>query len=278
MVWDVWIKVWLYLMVGSASFQGGRAATILRIFRLARLTRIARTGKLLQSAPELMILAKAMFLALRSVMAVLVMLTLVIYVFAILFTQLLSGEAVAKGKFETVPMSMNYLLIQLLCGFDVDFMFGLLHGSLVYYCVFLVFILFASMTIMNMLIGILCEVVAGVSDAEKEEKFVKDIEGHLKVLAAKLDPDGDGSVSKDEFLNIVKDYDLIQALNETGVDVISFVEYASFVFQDEAELSCDAFMQMVVQFRGDRVATVKELVQTRRYITNLLESMQLHPP
>ena len=42
---------------------------------------------------------------------------LVLYVFAILFVELLSGSHVGESKFENVPQAMNYLLIQLLCGF-----------------------------------------------------------------------------------------------------------------------------------------------------------------
>jgi len=278
MVWETWIQVFLYLMIGSESFAYGRTATILRVFRLARLTRVARTGKLLRSVPELMILAKAMVMALRSVMAILVMLTLVVYIFAILFTQLLGGTDLAAGRFDNVPQSMNFLLIQVLCGFDSDFMSSLPAYGCFYYCIWLSFLLVAQLTIMNMLIGILCDVVSGVSETAKEEAFVKEIESQLETLAAKLDPDGDRRVSREEFLNIMRDYNWIQALDATGVDVISFMEYASFVFEDDTDLSCDDFMRMIVQFRGDRVATVKELVSTRKYMTTLFESMQVGLP
>jgi len=276
MVWETWIQVLLYLTVGAASFEYGRAATVFRVFRLARLTRVARTGKLLRSAPELMILSKAIVLALRSVMAVLVMLTLVLYVFAILFVELLSGSHVGESKFENVPQAMNYLLIQLLCGFDVEFMTNMVNTGLVYYVIYLIFVLLANMTIMNMLIGILCEVVAGVSEAEKEDNFLKDIKTHLNAMSSKIDADGDKRVSREEFLQIMTNYELVHALNGTGVDVIAFVEYASFVYQDEAvELSCDDFIRLISQFRGNRVATVKELVGTRKYLTTLLESLEM---
>jgi len=276
MVLETWVQTLMYLTFGSESITQGRAATIFRIFRLARLTRVARTGKLLHSAPELMILAKAMFLAMRSVIAILVMLTLVIYVFAILFTQLLAADPMAKSNFQTVPHSMNFLLLQLLCGFENHFMRELLAIGWVYYVMFLLYLFIANMTIMNMLIGILCDVVAGVSEAEKEVSFVKEIEGNLEALAAKIDPDGDGRVSGEEFRNIMRESEFVQALDGAGVDVISFVQYASFVFQDGAEISQEDFTQLIVQFRGDRVATVKELVSTRKYITNLFECMQLH--
>jgi len=277
MVWETWIQVLLYLAIGGKSFGMGRTASILRVFRLARLTRVARVGKLLRSVPELMILAKAMFLALRSVIGILVMLTLVIYVFAILLTQLLHGQHVGSGKFDNVPKSMNFLLIQVLCGFDTEFMLALENASVASYATFLGYALIAGLTLMNMLVGILCNVVFVVSEAAKEENFVKDIEAQLEALAEKLDPDGDGRVSREEFINIISDYDLVQALNDTGVDVVAFVEYASFVFEAEADLSNDDFMRMIVQFRGDRVATVKELVSTRKYVTTLFESMQVLP-
>jgi len=277
MVWETWIQVLLYLTMGGSPRGYGRMASILRVFRLARLTRVARVGKLLRSVPELLILAKAMYLALRSVIGILVMLALVIYVFAILLTQLLTGMAVGSGKFDNVPTSMNYLLITVLAGADDEFMSDLEAAGIVSYGTFLGYLLIAQLTLMNMLVGILCNVVSVVSESSKEENFVKDIEAQLAALAEKLDPDGDGRVSREEFLNIISDYDLVRSLDDTGVDVVSFVEYASFVFEDESDLSNDDFMRMVVQFRGDRVATVKELVNTRKYVTTLFESMQVHP-
>merc|ERR1719424_1135108 len=102
----------------------------------------------------------------RSVFAILCLLTLCIYIFAVVFAQLLGGTAVGSGKFDSVPGAMNTLMVQVLCGFDADFMNEMLSAGIVYYILFVAYCLLGSLTIMNMLIGILCEVVGAVADAE----------------------------------------------------------------------------------------------------------------
>merc|ERR1719291_1098270 len=103
MDWETWVLVALYSFLGIDVGGFGQASSMLRLIRLFRLARVARAARLLHAAPELLILAKGIFAAIRSVIAVMCLLSLVVYVFAILFVQLLSGSAVAVGMFENVP-------------------------------------------------------------------------------------------------------------------------------------------------------------------------------
>ena len=63
-------------------------ASILRLLRLARLTRMARLAR---AVPELMILVKAMISSTRSVSLTMVLLTAALYIFAVIFAQMLPG-------------------------------------------------------------------------------------------------------------------------------------------------------------------------------------------
>jgi hypothetical protein len=94
MIWETWGQVWLYISLGVNWGGNARSSTIFRIFRIFRITRVARTAKLLHRVPELMILVKGMTIAMRSVFAILCLLSLTIYIFAIIFAQLLAGTAV----------------------------------------------------------------------------------------------------------------------------------------------------------------------------------------
>lgn len=275
MVWETWVMTFLYVVMNfKPDSSGAGAASVLRIFRIFRLTRVARTARLLSSVPELMILAKGMIVAMRSVMAILCLLALIVYIFSIVFTQLLAESETldldSKRKFATVPRSANFLLLQVLCGFDADFATTLLKESGLCYVLFLLYLLFGSLTIMNMLIGILCDVVGTVAEIEKEERFERDMEMKVESLAASLDRENKGVVCKMDFEKVIKEPDVILSLTELGVDVVGLMDFAFFVFGENEELSYTNFLHMVVQFRGAKQATVKDVMDMRKQI-----SMQL---
>merc|ERR1712046_92339 len=118
---------------------------------------------------------------------------------------------------------------------------------------------------MNMLIGILCEVVSAVADAEKEATAQQRLEEHVKDLAEILDTDDDRHISKAEFQKLLTDPDLTQKLQDCGVDVIAVADFASFVFREVDTISYQDFRHMIIQFRGAKVTTVKDLMDTRKH-------------
>merc|ERR1740127_383183 len=63
----------------------------------------------------------------------------------------------------------------------------------------LVFVLLATLTVMNMLVGVLCEVVSVVSTVEKEELIVNYVQSALRKLYAEFTGDIQNPLSKDCF-------------------------------------------------------------------------------
>merc|ERR1719379_1649492 len=103
MVWETWLMPLSESLMGISGPTGyGRAANILRIFRVFRLMRAARMARLLKNIPELMIMAKGIVAATRATASILALLAIVIYIFAIAFTQLLAGTDVSDGKLDEV--------------------------------------------------------------------------------------------------------------------------------------------------------------------------------
>merc|ERR1711974_407662 len=95
-------------------------------------------------------------------------------------TQLLSGTSFEDDVFESVGTSMNFLLVQVLCGFDSDSFAKMMSAGLPYYLLFVLYQIMSSLTLMNMLIGVLCDVVSTVADVEKEESFTREVELHCR--------------------------------------------------------------------------------------------------
>merc|ERR1719171_872505 len=133
----------------------------LRLLRLLRLTRMAR---LMRSFPDLLTLVKGMMAATRSVGSTLLLLMIFNYVFAIIFTGTLKDHENPEflEYFGTMFSSMFTLILagtllddittptRMLIDYDLQ---GLVLCTFVY-------ILASNFTMLNMLIGVLCEVVS----------------------------------------------------------------------------------------------------------------------
>jgi len=252
---------------GHEHGDGFKKSSTLRLLKLMRLTRVARMVRILRAVPELMILIKGMFVAARSVLFTLSLLLVVVYVFAIAFVEVTDGTDVGKSYFDSVPSAVNSLI---------------LHGTLLEECprvanelgaislghilLFYLFILVASLTVMNMLVGILVEVVKVVSLVEKEQlqvNWVKDrlcaVTGHFR-----LDDGGEAQISKAEFEVLIQKPEAAKALHDVGVDVVGLVDFVDFLFKNDEDISFASFMETVLSLRGTNGATVKDVVDLRK--------------
>merc|ERR1719174_1877939 len=92
---------------------------------------------------------------------------------------------------------------------------------LVYAAILLVFVLFASLTVMNMLVGVLVEVVATVSTMENEAIMVANVRSKMLNMIQLFDSDEDsnGMMSKREFEYLLVQPEAAQFIQAVGVDV-----------------------------------------------------------
>jgi len=141
----------------------------------------------------------------------------------------------------------------------------------------LVYMLLAGLTVMNMLVGVLVEVVSVVSSVEKEQLTVTYVKARLDQLFLELnnlDMDGSKSISKSEFQQLVVKTEACTIIQEMGVDVYALVDLADFIFKDDRELDFPEFMELVLQLRGSNTATVKDIVDLRKYLATHLEILE----
>jgi len=275
MVWETWVAVVLYLIVGGTdtSSHTARRGSILRILRMFRLTRVARMARLMRNMPELMILIKGMMMGVRAVSATLLLLFVIIYVFAVMFTQLLAGSEAGADCFDNVPMAINCLLVEGVFTEQAEFIRKLLEEDWMYYVLGVVYLLLASLTVMNMLIAVLCEVVAVVAQVENQEILMKDIRSRIATMVHHLGR-GTRVVRKDDLHALAGSPEALRGLHEIGVDVVALVDLADFIFRDQQELDVEAFMEVVLQFRGSNTATVKDVVDMRKFMCRELSGLE----
>jgi hypothetical protein len=225
--------------------------------------------RILRAIPELMILVKGMVVAARSVFFTLCLLLVVVYVFAIAFVQLTDGTEVGEEYFDTVPTAANSLILHgtLLeeCPVVVNMLGEITLGHML---LFYLFVLVASLTVMNMLVGVLVEVVKVVSLVEKEQLQVQYVKDRLALVTGdfRVDDGGEAQISKGEFEALIQTPEAAKALHDVGVDVVGLVDFLDFLFPEDRPLSFPEFMESILELRGGNKATVKDIVDLRAFI------------
>merc|ERR1712216_47534 len=232
-----------------------------------------------------MVFIKGMFAAARSVFLTFLLLLIILYVFAIAFTTLLESTDVGDLYFTNVLRSMNTLWLYGTLLEEITTLMSAVEEEGVGVMLLLdLYVLFASLTVMNMLIGVLCEVVIAVAKVEKEELALNVMQKVLFISnALGIDVDHNGKISKEEFVAMVENKEAVRTLSELGVNVVHLVDMTDSFFHHEdheadfgKELSLPDFMEVVMQFRGQNQATVKDIMQLRKFIrTELNKSDRL---
>ncbi|CAE7169566.1 Cacna1h, partial [Symbiodinium necroappetens] len=281
MVLQTWLVPLIQLFVHQVSASLAADASVLRIARLLRLTRLLRMARLLRYMPELFILVKAIVAAMRSVVFTLALLMLLLYAFSIAFTQSLKGTECGRIYFNNVLLSMQSFFI---FGTLLDEVWDLVSAMVaeklwlalagLYF-----FIIFSSITIMNMLIGVMCEVITAVAAAEKESLQVSWVKDTLRRVMG----GSDVFVDQEEFYQILRDQEVAVALNEIGVDIVSLIDFADLIFEERGiakttdaegqahQISFADFVEPVLQLQKSNTATVKDMVNLRWWLSQSLQ-------
>jgi len=216
-----------------------------------------------------MIMIKGMVSAAASVGYTLGLLLLVTYVFAIALRNLVpEGDDPDKDirviYFSSVPEAMHNLIIfgTFLDALS-DFILLVKDQSVPCFILTWMYISLASLTIMNMLIGVLCEVISSVAEEESESMIVDKVNDKFGEIVNILDSNNDGTLDWDEFQAILDYPSALQALESVNVDPESMVDMAEDFFFDDGEpvaVTFEEFMCMVLDLRGGQQATVKDIM------------------
>jgi voltage-gated sodium channel len=191
-------------MVLQAMMGGGADLAMFSVMRLARLLRLTRLMRLL---PELQMMVLSLTKAVRSVNSTLLLLLMLVYVFSIIFTEwakkaldetLVAGSE-AHGQLDNDFGNLGVSFLSLFQVLVYDSVFELIRRTLqvspTYGVLLLVFLAIGSMTVMNMLIGVIVEIVSATKADAEERQLV----GEIKNLFGELDEDGDGTITVEEF-------------------------------------------------------------------------------
>lgn len=281
MVLETWVMTAVIYATNSSSSGTPFDPAVLKLFRLMRLSRMARMARLLRAMPELMILIKAIGVAMRSVVFTLGLLMIIMYVFAIAARQLTMDTDVGEKYFPSVPDSMFNLLMEMILpdqsGIVYDAFFD--SGSprylrVINVALLLSFCLLGGLTVMNMLVGVLVEVVSVVSSVEKESLIVNFVKAQLQhLMTTELDDNAGESLTRAEFQKLLVNKKAAVVLEEVGVDVVGLVDFQEHIFRSDDKISFANFMEVVLQLRGSNTATVRDIVDLRKFLADSLRDV-----
>merc|ERR1740121_1607533 len=143
--------------------------------------------------------------------------------------------------------------------------------SFVYGLLFMIFIVVGSITVMNMLTGMLVQVVQGIADVEKEELHLSWVKMELERVMTAMDVNKDVMLSKEEVENVLCNPEACKVINEVGVDVVQLVEVAEFhIFKERDDISFAEFLDLVLQLRHSKAVCLRDIVYLQQFVSNEL--------
>jgi len=274
MISETWLTYLIVAFGGGTGtmLSGTGVSSLLRILRLSRVFRLVR---LLRAMPELTVLIKGLGSAARSVGWTMVLLAMIIYLFAVGFTVVTNGTNLGKSHFNSVIDSIVTLLLP---GLLPDFATLVLttgREHVLYATCLMVFIMLASLTVMNMLIGVICESVSTVATVERERMNIAQVKAGLENLMHTFDKDSKSTLSKYELEGLLVNPSFCKIINEAGVDIPGLVDVAEFHFFAKGdEVSFTNFLSLVLQLRGTNTLTVRDAVNLRKFLVEEIRSAE----
>mmetsp|Transcript_74495 Transcript_74495/g.216019 ORF Transcript_74495/g.216019 Transcript_74495/m.216019 type:complete len:663 (-) Transcript_74495:115-2103(-) len=276
MILETWVmNLVVYLFAENANTRELSQFTILRGVRLLRLVRIARLFKVF---PQLFILMKGMYLAMKSLFYTVLLLFVLTFICAVCFKNFSDlNDGMKELNFDTVPNSCwNLLIFGTFLDAVGEMLFNLRDLNVIYALCFLAFVFVSSLTLLNMLIGVVCEVIARVSENEESANAQYELANGITEIFEIFDMEGDSLLKKEEFNALMDNPDLKWLLHTHDVDHTELLKLEHVLFQKQVledgttvhnSIKFSRFLDKVLQLRGGTNATVGDIVELRHFVS-----------
>jgi hypothetical protein len=252
---------------------------VLRILRLLRLSKVFR------AIPQLLTLVKGITTALPSMFFTGVLLSVLIFVFGVLFrsqtkdsTCKMDVETRFRGSIDRCQQIEDLFGSVTESGWTL-----LLYGTFLdspsmvtslfwdnelshLAWAFVIFIFLASFTVLNMFIGIVCEVVSKVSKEERELQEARYLKNNLLSILQCYDKDEDECVGPEEFDTFFRNPEVHEHLSRFGTKVQGVMSLKSVVFEETSRLKFSQLLELIMRLRGENKAEVTDIMELREFI------------
>jgi len=251
---------------------------IVRIIRISKLMRLFRIGRIMKFVRSLRTLIISIIHTLKSVFWSLLLLTIIIYVFAIIFAQAVSDynvsvifNVVPDGfssnereqllyHWGTLPDAMLSLFMSISGGVSwIDVVKPLRLLNTIWLFIFLCFIGFVYFAVLNVVTGVFCQSAIESTQQDQESMVQAFISNknlyttRFKNLFSELDAEDTGIITRDEFEEHIND-DRVQAyfgtLGLEAQDAIRLFETLDMSDADEVGIDIEDFVDGCLRLKG----------------------------
>uniref|UniRef100_A0A7S1M1Z0 EF-hand domain-containing protein n=1 Tax=Alexandrium catenella TaxID=2925 RepID=A0A7S1M1Z0_ALECA len=260
---------------------------------------------------------KGITCALRTVFVTGMLLVAILYLFGIVF-KIQSKAYPGLSAFPTVGESMWVLLLNgAFLDAVADIVLELVDISWILTFIFMVFIFLSNLTILNMLVGILCEVATQVDKREKEQAAISYLKHHLIEILEVHDKNDDRHINKDDFELLMRNPEMHMILKSFGVDTEDLLSLQGILFEskgaamnphstgnleetngltpsnggaklceskssvyptEQKRLRFAEFLEVVLRLRGGNFASVRDIVDLREYLRQRMDHLEMQLP
>lgn len=246
----------------SISHASGEAMDLFSVMRILRVMRVARIFRLLRFFKKLWLLVIGVLDAMRSLFWAWILITIIIYIFAIFLTRTLGkvyakDDAVIEEQFGTVVRSMFTLFqVMTLEGWPTIARNAMRHEPWIW-LIFILFLVGTTFSIMNVIVAVIVESTLEQAMHQKADTMKQEEAEARRVImsAAEVfratDANSDGQITKDEFLKALKRPDVYAYLKEMDIDVRQAENLFDILdFDDSGALDAREFTSGVLKARG----------------------------
>merc|ERR1719247_2867784 len=269
MIMDTWMLMpALKLISGDGGVQ--IPTQPLRMLRLFKLSRMAR---LMKAFPELVTMIKGLCRSLRAISSSMILVGLMVYTWAILLHMMMKDEDEFNTEiqeelgldFRTITNCMWALLMDgtLMLDGTPTLMTKLLwapkFNMLLAGLFFVLYALLSALLILQMLIGVLCDVVSRVGQEQRDAQAIGLVKQEILADLKQFDG-GDGKISQKELLRVMKHPQSKALMKKLNINRLFLMELQRMMFPNEhSQVTIKAVLELMILCRGDNQATVEAI-------------------
>jgi len=272
------------------------ALTLMRMLRILRLVRVMRIVRLVRYMSELQALIVSVMGSLKALVSTMFMLVLIMYIVGIYFTQiaaqtradcLASMSSCTEEQIESlesfygsVALTMYGLFQTATGGIDwgdmaepLIVMVSPLMGGM-----FSLYIAFTSLAVMNIVTGIFVDSALQRSHQYSDMCMIS----QLRQLFDEIDIHHDGEISWEDLQSNLTNEKLLTLFKDIDIDPSEAEGLFGLLDRNHnGQIELEDFLSGCLRLRGNAKAfdlqlVMRELVEHRRYLQNLIDAQQAH--
>ncbi|CAJ1385656.1 unnamed protein product, partial [Effrenium voratum] len=271
--WEAFVEIaYAFHVDGLESVVGLAGLRTLRIVRITRLVKIARITRLLRFVMALRTLTQSILYTLKSLIWALVLLTLIVYVFGILFAQAvndhitdpalppLSDQALAMSEiyFGNLWLAMLSLFMSIAGGVSWEQVLVPLQAiSWIWVMVFLFYISFTYFAVLNVVTGVFCQSAIDSAQSDHDavlQSILANKQAHIekiRYLFNEIDAEDTGVITYQMFQNKVGTKEVQTYFESIDLDIWDAWSFFKLLDLDNGgAIEVEEFLMGCLRLRG----------------------------